>query len=313
MHHLAWPLAVAALTLLAGCGPDEDKPKDGPGVLRKRLRGSKPNVWTTFYPTTEFARLIGGEKVNVHCPVPADADPIFWKPTRQAIAGYQDADLIILNGAEFEKWVETANLPQSKILNTALGFKSEWVRYEGTGGEHKHGPDGEKHTHTGIDGHTWLDPILAKQQAAAIRDGLIRLQPKHEKTFRQNYNALAGDLDRLDEAFKKLPVKQALYANHPAYNYLAKRYGWKIVNFDLDPEFAPTKEQLAEIAAKIKTTPGKLMLWESAPTKEVAQAIQTATGLKSIEFSPCEAKPDGDGYTATMRTSIQNLATALSR
>ena len=299
-HRLAWPLIVFAV---AACG---DKDEGG-----AKKRSGKPVVWTTFYPTTAFAQRLAGDDAEVHCPVSADDDPIFWKPTREAIAGFQKADLIVINGAGFEKWVANANLPDTKTANTALGFKSRWIEYEGSGTPHKHGPDGEEHTHAGLDGHTWLDPILAKKQAAAIRDGLIRLMPKKEADFRNRYAALAKDLDALDAELKTITVKDALFANHPAYNYLAKRYGWKIVNFDLDPEYQPTEAQIAEIATAKSKTPGRIMLWEAAPTEQIAKILEGSTGLKSIEFSPCEAPPESGDYFEAMKANIARLKAAL--
>jgi len=301
-RHLAWTLIAA----VAACGGDD--PND-PGTTAAR---GTPVVCTTFYPTTYMARRIAGDRADVVCPVPADADPIFWKPTREAVARYQKADLIIVNGAEFEKWVATASLPQSRVVDTAHSFRDKWIEFK-SASAHKHGPAGEEHSHAGIDGHTWLDPQLATIQARAIRDGLIRLVPDAEAEFRRRCDALAQDLDALHEELLALNVAEPLFTNHPAYNYLARRYGWTVVNFDLDGEFPPTDAQLEEIKAKKKEHPGaRIMLWEGAPEEAVAKAVADATGLKSIEFSPCEGPPDDDGdYVVAMRVNIDRLRKSL--
>ncbi|RLA05886.1 MAG: zinc ABC transporter substrate-binding protein, partial [Gammaproteobacteria bacterium] len=60
---------------------------------------------TVNYPLAYFAERIGGEQVEVGFPVPADVDPAFWSPAADAVAAYQAADVIILNGATYAKWV----------------------------------------------------------------------------------------------------------------------------------------------------------------------------------------------------------------
>ena len=48
-------------------------------------------------------------------PIPQDVDPAFWNPDVQAILAYQQADLILLNGAGYAKWVPQTTLSRSRI------------------------------------------------------------------------------------------------------------------------------------------------------------------------------------------------------
>ena len=150
-----------------------------------------PNtVYTTFYPTTDWTRQIVGSQLEVVCPLPEDADAIYWQPSPEIIAAYQGAALVVVNGAEFEKWVEKVSLPRGRTVDTARGFEKEFVTYESV--THSHGPEGE-HTHEGIDGHTWVDPLLAARQAEAILAALVKHFPAHEETFRKNHAELARE------------------------------------------------------------------------------------------------------------------------
>lgn len=95
---------VFVLTMVALCVAgrgDGNAPDSGgdPGS------GGKPVVFTTFYPTTYFAQRIAGEFAEVVCPLPEGADPIFGHPEADQVLTYQAADLVIVNGASFEKWV----------------------------------------------------------------------------------------------------------------------------------------------------------------------------------------------------------------
>jgi zinc transport system substrate-binding protein len=303
------PLALAAtlalFTVLGACG---DKPEPAGGGA-----AAKPVIYTTFYPTTYFTQRLAGDLVTVVCPVPADEDAIFWKPDDATVARYQKADLIVVNGADFEKWVLATSLPQARVVDTAKPFAAGFVKFE-KAVTHSHGPAGE-HAHEGIDGHTWLDPINAKVQAGEIAKALAKLLPAHAATFEANLKALRADLDALDAGLKTVTEKLAgapLLASHPAYNYVAKRYSWNVKNLDLDPGEMPSDEAFAAIKALLAEHPAKIILWESFPLSEIAKRFAEELGLRSVEFSPCElvdpeALAGGEDYLSVMKRNLANL------
>jgi zinc transport system substrate-binding protein len=59
-------------------------------------------IYTTSYPLYHFASVIGGDALEVVFPAPPDVDPAYWKPGVDVLLAYQQADLILLNGAGFE-------------------------------------------------------------------------------------------------------------------------------------------------------------------------------------------------------------------
>ncbi|MGE3166041.1 MAG: metal ABC transporter substrate-binding protein [Planctomycetota bacterium] len=288
-------------------------PKSVPGA-----GGGLPVVYTTFYPTEYWAERLGRGFVDVHCPVPEDEDPIFWEPTPAEIAAFQKADLIIVNGASFEKWIAQATLPTGRVVDTALPFASEFITFE-KATTHSHGPKGE-HTHAGIDGHTWLDPNLAKIQAGEVLAALARLVPQHADELRARHQALVKDLDDLDRALRSLAPRtpgQWLLASHPAYNYLARRYDWKIANLDLDPEQMPDEAALTQIGAVLAQQSARAIIWESAPDPEIADRLRERFDLESFVVSPCELlgameRKAGVDYIGVMKTNVDALRAAFA-
>lgn len=274
----------------------------------------KPEVHTTFYPTAYFTQRIAGDAVEVVNPVPDDADAIFWQPSREDLLAYQEADLIVLNGAGFAKWVENATLPQDRVVDTAKPFEDAFIRYEDAV-THSHGDSGE-HSHEGLDGHTWLDPVNAKAQAGVIRDALVERFPEHADAFEAGYAALARDLDELDTTLRRYVEEgngdAPMLMSHPAYNYIARRYGWNIENLDLDPGEMPSDEQFAEIARTKEEHPASYMIWEGEPLPEIERRLEDELGLESITFSPVELlspeqKAAGLDYMDVMRANVQAM------
>ena len=304
------PAAIVALgmsLLLAwGCESKQTPPK-APEKPRTAV------VYTTFYPTTYFAERIAGDNVKVVNPCPADADPAYWMPDDKTIEAYQGAALVVINGASFEKWVDKVNLPTSRLVDTTKPFADKFIHFKDAV-THTHGPEGE-HTHEGIDGHTWLDPINAKAQAEQIKKALIKEFPEHKAAFEAGYQALAKDLDALDVRLKAVSAKmsgQVLYCSHPAYNFIGWRYNWQLRNFHLDPEEMPDQAAFDAIKEALAAQPAKHMLWEAEPLKEIAEKMRKELGLESIVFSPGEALEaaqldKGEDFLSVMNRNVDRL------
>lgn len=300
-------LALLAALVFAIAATSCDSRDGGPQAPSDKT----PVVYTTFYPTQYFSSRITGDLARVVCPVPPDADALFWKPDAETIAAMQDADLIVLNGANLEKWLDTVTLPTERMVDTTHSFHEEFIELEAI--THSHGPEGE-HTHEGTDSHTWLDPINALAQAKSIHAALVKRLPHHRSSFDSNFSALTKDLHDLDGLFKALgKPPSTLLASHPAYNYVARRYGWPVINFDLDPETLPDEKALEDVAKVADAEKARYLFWESAPIPAVAQAFEVM-GLTNIEFSPVElhdpATSSSKDYLDLMRENLQRLTPA---
>ena len=195
------------LAAVTGCERKESaQPAAGTPSEAAKVVDQQPVIYTTFYPTTYFTQRIGGDDVRVVCPCPVDADPAFWMPDDEAVAAYQQADLIVINGASFEKGLAKVTLPESRVVDTTKPLADELIILK-KAVTHAHGPAGE-HSHEGIDGHTWLDPINAKIQAGEIRNALVERMPDRAETFERGYAGLVKDLDALDARLKALPIRR---------------------------------------------------------------------------------------------------------
>jgi ABC-type Zn uptake system ZnuABC Zn-binding protein ZnuA len=96
------------------------------GVQAKENPGSL-TVYTVNYPLQYFAQRIAGHDAKVVFPAPAKGDPAFWTPDAQAVAEFQQADLILLNGANYAKWLGRVSLPRFRLVDTSAGFKDNYI------------------------------------------------------------------------------------------------------------------------------------------------------------------------------------------
>jgi zinc transport system substrate-binding protein len=279
-------------------------------TVSNSLASEPLTVYVVNYPLKYFAERIGGEHVKVLFPAPGGIDPAFWIPDIQTITAYQQADLILLNGAAYSKWVDKVSLPPSKVVNTSRKFKEQYITIGGAV-THSHGSEGE-HAHEGVAFTTWLDFHLAAKQAKAIAKALTRKKPDLRETLQKNYKALEKDLVLIDNTIKtivsKNPSKQ-LIGSHPVYDYFARRYGLNMKSVHWEPDEIPSNEQWAELQTILKSFPAKWMIWEGNPIKEPVAKLKSI-GINSLVFDPCGNVPDQGDFLSVMWKNVENLKPA---
>ena len=264
-------------------------------------------VFPVNYPLAYFAERIGADQVEVVFPAPADVDPAYWMPDKTTIAAYQQSDLILLNGANYAKWIAKVSLPRSKTVDTSRKFKDSYV-YATEMTTHSHGATGA-HAHESLAFTTWLDLSLAKLQAEAIYKALARKRPSAKMEFKVNFQALSDDLDKLHSQIREIVARdpgRALLGSHPVYDYLSAGYGINLRSVHWEPDEVPTVSQRNDLNHILEEHKAQYMLWEGEPLSGSAAELN-ARGITSVVFSPCGNKPDNGDFMSVMQQNIANL------
>jgi len=287
--------------LMAACGSSEEVADVAPSERAK----APLRVYTVSYPLAYFAERIGGAAVDVTFPAPAEIDPASWRPGAETIEAYQKADLILLNGANYAKWVERVSLPASTLVDTSESFQDDYIIIEDAV-VHSHGPEGE-HSHGQTAVTTWLDPRQAVTQARAIQGALLAARPEQGTDFEEGLAALEKDLEALDARMEEALGSDAPFvASHPVYQYLARRYGLDLHAVDFDGDAWHDLEHLLE------DHPAKVMLWKLDPPADTASRLRDM-GLEIVIFDPCANRPAAGDYLSVMEENMARLQSALSR
>jgi zinc transport system substrate-binding protein len=296
-------LVLLPLLLLAACKPSA--PSAGAAA-----RAGKPVVHSANYPLHCFASRLGGDAIEAVFSAPADEDPAFWQPDDAALTAFQQADLILLNGATYLKWAEKASLPISRTVDTSAAFKDRFIQIE-EATTHSHGPAGE-HSHAGTAFTTWIDLSQAVQQADAVRAALVRLLPDQAAAIDARFASLKTELEALDARLLKVGerlAKAPLVASHPVYHYWARRYGINLQSVLWEPETVPDDSALAELQALLAKHPAKRMVWEGEPARESVAKLE-ALGIGSVVFAPCGNQPDEGDFFTVMAANVAALEQA---
>lgn len=274
------------LTLLFACtSPEPTPPVEAPPPPK----ADKATVVVSAHSSAYLVQRLAQDSVELVNLLPAGADPVSFAPSGDQVAMAQQADLILLNGAGLEGWVKTASLDQSKVVDTAKDIPL--IELEGQ--VHSHGKEGE-HSHGEIDPHTWSDPLAYLEQAKATHAALSALPGAQTADLDAAMKGLEAELVALDGQYQSVlaPWKEGpIAASHPAFNYVARRYGLDLTSFDYDPETAPADLHPFEHWAEGQTAP--VIWWESAPSDTVKAAFPAS--VMHLTLSPLE-QPEGGRY-----------------
>ena len=297
---------------LAACGETEQAQSGN----AETATGPKahPLLVASNYPLFYFASQIAGGSEGVPQILfpEIEGDPAFWAPSADQIQLLQSAEMVLLNGAGYESWLDWVTLDRDRLLDTSSGFTDKLIELEDTL-THQHGPAG-KHSHPGFAFTTWLDPRLAMEQAEAISAALESLAPDQAERFRNNLSALQSRLSDLD---RELAVTfaalgdQAILFSHPVYQYLQRRYGLNGVSLlHWEPDAEPSVSAWIEFQKILQQHPAAIMLWEAEPLSSTTERL-SELGVQSIVFRTASNLPGQGDYFDVLTGNTKGLQSAL--
>lgn len=213
---LCWTLLLSCAGVLSSCKADF-------------TNGDKPLVVTTIFSPYDFAKAVGGDRIEAHVLVTV-TDSHSFSPTAADMALIEECDLFIYTGGDGDRWAEdflsTIDISDKVILN----MMELCPLCEGEPHEHEHGHEEHHHEEATVyDEHVWMDPANAMRITEAIRDGLSKIDPAGKEQYTQSAQAYCAELSLLDSDFRQM-VNSAkrntiVVADRFPYLYLCHAYG----------------------------------------------------------------------------------------
>ena len=194
-------------------------------IVPRAARAAGPlSVVATTGMIADTARRIGGDLVDVKALMGPGVDPHAYRQTRTDILAMTRADLILWNGLYLEAQMEevlediASRVPVRAVAETL--------------------PAAMRLAHDDyadrFDPHVWMDPILWREVAFAVRDALIEAAPGEAESFTANAEAYAAELDALaayaSTVLGSVPEeRRVLITAHDAFNYFGRAYGFEVI------------------------------------------------------------------------------------
>ncbi len=252
-------------------------------------KNEKPTVLVSVAPYVYFVNKIAQGLVDVEPLVPAGTNPHIYEATPREVMRHQKAAMWIYLGESFDKKVLQYfrnDRQQISIVDVAHGIDLLSYCDEGELEVEHHCHD---HCHDeGYDLHIWLSPVLAKQQAKKIADGLIALLPDQKEKISANLHTFLNELDELNGQIADiLSPKQgeAILVSHPAFAYFCRDYHLLQISIEMEGK-DPLPQHVTEILAKVKSYNIQSILTEPQYSNKGAELIAQSMGLPTHMVDP---------------------------
>lgn len=232
----------------------------------------KFKVVTTFTVIADMAKNVAGDAAEVTSITKPGAEIHEYQPTPGDIKRAQGAQLIMANGLNLELWFQRfyQHLDGVPEVIVSAGIKPMGI------GE---GPYNGK-----PNPHAWMSPDNALIYVDNIRDALVKYDPAHADTYRQNAAAykqkITAALDPLRQQIADIPEdKRWMVTSEGAFSYLARDLGMKeLYLWPINADQQGTPQQVRKVIDQVKKNAIPAVFSESTVSDKPARQVARETG-----------------------------------
>lgn len=256
----------------------------------------KPIIFASNYPLAYFAKRMCHTSVDFP---KTKIDPSRWEPSASEVKKIQRADLILINGAGYEKWLPKVSNTKATVVDCSKAFRDQYIVRENSNSQEN--PDYYR--------TTWIDFTQAVRMLDAVKVALEKSDRWNKKEIEKNYRELKNELLTFDEQIKNIVSKNKalpLLVSDSNYDYFARRYGVNLKTLHWQHDHLPSEKQWRLLKHIVIDHPAKWMVWEIAPDPNIASGLKTC-GVRSIVFNPCATKPQSGDFMTVMKQNVTNL------
>lgn len=317
----------AAILALAGCSAPSDAGRGSDGGLR---------VVATTTQLADFAARVGGDDIELTGLLGPGASAHHFDPSPADLLALARADVLIVNGAGLEGFVESAveasGFDGTVITASAgidLALAQEITAEAESGHEHDEGQVGDEHAdehdheHDGLNPHIWTSVRFAQGMVAELADGFAAADPAHAAAFRDRAAEYMDQLEALDAwigaQYARVPAAERLFVSgHDSLTYYLHDYDIEFIG-SLVPSFEdnaePSAAQLDALIAEIRAHGVKAVFVESSMNPKLARTVAEEAGIRAVDteqlYADSLGAPGTPGETY-LGATIANTRTILT-
>ena len=316
-------MLLVACTNNNGKGKVEQETKESNRETSETMPESKGKlkIVTSFFPIYDLAKGIVGDKAEVVNLTKTGSAHAF-EPSVQDMEDIVKSDLLIVNGAHFESWIDKIKDENLNIL-TMSDFVDVKKVEDDHDNDHDHDHDHDNdhdhdhdHDHGGVDPHFWTNPANARKMLKAIKDKIVEMDSENKEFYEKNYEELDKKFDELaseyDEALKKYNGKH-IVVPHKAFSYIFDPYNIEqIAMAGINSTDDPNTGRIAEIIKEMKENNIKTVFYEYGHSDKVAQTIAnevngTIKPITTLEVINEEDINKGETLVSLMKMNLDNI------
>lgn len=302
-----------SICIMTGCKKKEQKGEE---------ENKKLNVVTTIYPYYDFVKHIAGDKVNLSAIVPAGEDMHSFEPNSTDMSHVLKADILIYNGGESEKWVDSLLKVKEKdarhIKRVSMMSNASVI----VNSLYENGEIKKPEKTVEYDEHLWTAPLCAEKIVSIIEKSLSDNDKNNADYYRKNADKYKKELEQLDYEFREVvengKTKHVIFADRFSLRYLAEelRLSYSAAYPTCGVYQAPKKQTVSYLKERIKEEKLPVIFKNEITKSNVAEKIAKKTGADVEVFNTCHTVSekqfeDGVSYIDLMKKNVDILKKAL--
>jgi manganese/iron transport system substrate-binding protein len=244
----------------------------GPATVA--LAKDKMKVVTTFTVLADMAQNVAGEAADVVSITKPGAEIHGYEPTPQDIVRASDADLILWNGMNLERWFEQFLSNLGDIPSVTLTEGIEPISIAAGSYEGKPNP------------HAWMGLDNALIYIDNISKAFAEYDPDNAATYAANAEAyktkLRETIEPLRQAVAGIPEdKRWLVTCEGAFSYLARDFGMKeLYLWPINADQVGTPQQVRSVIDGVREHDIPVVFCESTVNTSPAKQVARETGAR---------------------------------
>ena len=295
-------LAILGVAALAACGESDSSTtsKDGSSA------DGKFRVVTTFTVIQDIAQNVAGDAAVVESITKPGAEIHDYQPTPGDIVKAQDADLVLWNGFNLERWFEKffQNVKDVPSAVVSAGVEPMGIA---------EGP------YTGRPNpHAWMSPTNALQYVENIRKALVENDPDNAETYNKNAAAYSAKIKAMDAPLRArlsaIPEdKRWLVTSEGAFSYLARDYKMREAYlWPINADQQGTPQQVRHVIELVRKNGIPVVFSESTVSDRAAKQVAKETGAHYGGVLYVDSLSQADGpvptYLDLLRVTVETIA-----
>ncbi len=272
-------------------------------------RAEPLRVVTSFTVFADMAQNVAGDLAVVESITKPGAEIHNYQPTPRDVLKAQEADLVLWNGLNLERWFEKFFQNVSDVPSVVL---TEGIEPLGiTEGPYSGKPNP----------HAWMSPDNAMIYVAHIRDALIAIDPDNAETYSANAEIymteieaatapMRGEIETIPEARRWLATSEG------AFRYLARDLGLhELYIWPINADQQGTPQQVRKVIDTVRDKHIPVIFSESTISPKPAQQIAREAGIHYGGVLYVDSLSEADGpvptYIDLLRVTVGTIAKGL--
>ncbi len=248
--------------------------KEGDVTSAPDKGGDKISVVTTIYPLYDFARAVGGDRVDIKMLIDPASEVHSFDPSPSDIAAIYDCDLFVYIGGESEAWVDRVladvNVNPLKMMNEVTLVAED--------------------TEHGFDEHIWTSPENAVTMVNALCDALCDVSAADADTFKDNCKKYTDGIRAVQSdiraAVAQSEDKFILVADRFPFKYFTEEFGieYKAAFGGCATSSDISLKVMGELTKTVREKGVKAAFYTEMSNRIVADALAEETGIELYEL-----------------------------